>query len=47
MKGVAAHGAYCAIEGANAIAEAAYKIIELNKYKDDDGLTINCGVISG
>ena len=47
VKGVAAHGAYCAIEGANAIAEAAYKIIELNKYKDDDGLTINCGAISG
>ena len=47
VKGVAAHGAYCAIEGANAIVEAAHKIIELDRYKDDDGITINCGIISG
>lgn len=47
IRGVAAHGAYCAVEGANAIVEAAHKVIELDKYKADDGLTINCGIISG
>ena len=35
------------MRGANAILDAAYKIIELEKIKDDDGLTCNCGVISG
>jgi len=33
--------------GSNAIAEAAYKIIELEKLKDADGLECNCGTISG
>ena len=47
IKGVAAHGAYCAVEGANAIVEASHKVIELDKYRSDDGLTINCGIISG
>ena len=47
VKGVAAHASNCAKKGANAIAEMAHKIIELEKLKDDDGLTCNCGVISG
>lgn len=47
VTGVAAHSGACAKEGANAIAEAAYKIIELEKVKEDDGLTFNCGVIKG
>ncbi len=47
VKGIKAHSAACAKDGANAIAEAAYKIIEMEKLKDDDGLTCNCGVISG
>ena len=45
--GKEAHSSLCATRGANAIAEAAHKIIELEKIKDDDGLTCNCGVISG
>jgi len=40
------HASRCA-DGANAIAEAAYKIAELEKFKDSDGLTCNCGTISG
>ncbi len=47
VKGVAAHASRCAVEGASAIAEAAYKIIELEKLKDAEGLTCNCGVITG
>ena len=46
VKGRAVHSARCAT-GANAIAEAAYKIIELEKMKDAGGLTCNCGVIRG
>ncbi|MBR2043759.1 MAG: M20/M25/M40 family metallo-hydrolase [Clostridia bacterium] len=33
--------------GANAIAEAAYKIIELEQFKDNNGITSNCGIING
>lgn len=46
VTGRAAHSSKCT-EGANAIAEAAYKIIELEKMKNSDGLTCNCGVIEG
>lgn len=42
-----AHSSRCAEEGANAIAEAAHKIIELEKLKEPLGITCNCGVISG
>lgn len=41
------HASYCAKEGANAITEAAYKIIEIEKIKDDEGVTCNVGVIKG
>ena len=44
--GKAVHGAYCP-DGANAIAEAAHKILKLEKMKDPKGLTCNCGVIQG
>ncbi len=47
VTGKEAHSASCAEMGANAIADAAYRIIELEKIKDPDGLTCNCGVISG
>ncbi len=47
VTGIAAHASQVATEGANAIADAAYKIIELEKFKDDEGVTCNCGVISG
>ena len=46
VTGRSAHSAKCS-EGANAICEAAYKIIQLEKWKDSDGITCNCGVIEG
>lgn len=46
IHGKAAHSAHC-YEGANAIAEAAHKILKLEKLKDPKGLTCNCGVIQG
>jgi glutamate carboxypeptidase len=47
VEGVEAHASKCAIEGASAILEASHKIIELEKLKDNDGITCNCGVIKG
>lgn len=46
VRGRALHSARC-FNAANAIAEAAHKIIRLEKMKDAYGLTCNCGVISG
>lgn len=47
VNGVAGHASKCATLGANAIHEAAHKIIELEKFKDEDGLTCCCSIISG
>ena len=47
VTGVEAHSAGCATNGASAILEAAYKIIELEKFKDPKGLTCCCTVING
>lgn len=47
IKGKSIHASRCAEGGANAIAEAAHKIIELEKQKDGNGLTCNCGLING
>ena len=47
VTGIETHASYCADEGANAIAEAAYKITELEKVKNPNGLTFNCGVVHG
>lgn len=47
VSGKAIHASRCAEGGASAILEAANKIIELEKFKDNDGLTSNCGLISG
>ena len=47
VQGVEAHAADCAEKGANAIAEAAYKILEIEKIKDPMGLTCCCSVIDG
>ena len=50
ITGLAAHSSMCADQkdhGVNAIVEAAHKILELEKMKDANGLTCNCGVISG
>lgn len=46
VHGKAIHSARCAY-GVSAIAEAASKILELEKMKDVDGLTCNCGIING
>lgn len=47
VKGIKSHAALCATSGANAIVEAANKIIEINKINDDKGTTccvslLNC-----
>lgn len=47
VTGVEAHSAGCATNGSNAILEAAYKIIELEKFKDPAGLTCCCATIKG
>lgn len=47
ITGVSTHASYCAREGASAITEAAHKIIELEKVKEENGITFNCGVIKG
>ena len=44
--GKAVHSSMC-MNGANAVCEAAHKIIKLETMKDRDGLTCNCGVIQG
>ena len=44
--GKALHSSRCA-EGANAIAEAAHKILQLEEMKDPEGLTCNCGIVNG
>ena len=47
VTGIEAHSSQCATQGASAIREAAYKILELEKYKDAGGITCNVGTISG
>ena len=46
ITGKAAHAANC-FNGISAITEAAHKILELEKYKDKNGITANCGIVSG
>ena len=46
VHGTAGHSSKC-YEAANAITEAAYKIIELEKLKEKEGITFNCGVMKG
>lgn len=45
--GQAGHSARCATEGANAVVDAAFKIVELDKLKDDRGVTCNCAIVHG
>ena len=47
IEGREAHSSNCAKQGANAIVEAAHKMIELDQIKDDAGLTCNCALIEG
>ena len=44
--GKSVHSANCAV-GANAIAEAAHKILKLETLKEANALTCNCGTIEG
>ena len=46
IEGKSCHAGYY-INGISAIREAAYKIIELEKGSDVNGITFNCGVIRG
>ena len=46
VSGISEHAGRC-YNGASAIAEAANKILQLEKYKDEDGITCNCGTIKG
>lgn len=46
ITGKAAHASSCD-EGISAICEAAQKIIRLEKYKDRNSITCNCGLING
>ena len=46
VTGKSVHSGSC-YNGASAIAECARKIIELEKYKDEETITCNCGLISG
>jgi len=46
VTGIAGHSSTC-YDAANAVTEAAHKIIKLEELKAPDGLTCNCGVISG
>jgi glutamate carboxypeptidase len=46
VHGRSVHSSVCH-KGASAIAEAAHKILALEQWKDPDGITCNCGVISG
>lgn len=46
ISGQAAHSSMC-YKGGNAIAEAAHMILQLETWKEKEGLTCNCGVIHG
>ncbi len=46
ITGLAVHSSLC-YAGVNAVAEAAHKILELERYKDRGGITCNCGMING
>lgn len=47
VTGKEGHASRCVTEGASAIADAAHKIIELEKLKDDEGITCSCGIVKG
>lgn len=47
ITGQAGHSARCTTEGANAVVDAAFKIVELDKLKDDRGVTCNCAIVQG
>lgn len=47
VKGIKSHASLCAKSGANAIVEAANKIIEINKINDDKGTTCCVSLLNG
>ena len=47
VTGIEGHSARRVTEGANAVVDAAYKIIELDKFRDDAGITCNCAIVNG
>lgn len=47
IEGKEAHSSKCATEGKNAILEAAYKLIEIEKIKDAQGITCCTSIING
>ena len=47
VTGIEAHSSLCATQGANAILDAAYKIIECEKLKDHNGVTCCCTIVNG
>lgn len=47
IEGVEAHSSKCATEGTNAVLEAAYKLVEIEKIKDADGITCCTSLIKG
>jgi len=47
VEGRAGHSSRCVTEGANAVIDAAHKMIELDRLKDDDGITCNCAIVNG
>lgn len=47
VHGVASHACGCWENPANAIREAARLVMEVEKFKEPDGITMNCGIISG
>ena len=46
IRGRGAHAAWC-LQGVNAVAEAAWKILQLEKLKEETGVTCSCGMIQG
>ncbi|MDY3929596.1 MAG: M20/M25/M40 family metallo-hydrolase [Clostridia bacterium] len=46
IKGKGIHSSQC-VNGASAITEAAHKILQLEKLKNENGVTCNCGIING
>lgn len=47
ITGESSHASRCAREGASAIREAAFKIMQIEEYKDEAGITMSCGTIAG
>ncbi len=46
ITGKAAHSGAC-YTGVSAIKDASYRVIELEKFKEPEGITCNCGIING